>query len=245
MAITNNNVKEFKKVNIDSNAKKKLEDYAMSFLPQIKEIIQMLGVDEKYYDDLTQAGLLGVIEAFRNHDIKNSAFYIESEIIKTLKSIPYYSGFDFGSILSELASSDSNNLSGESIEYLDIEPTSYIEDLSDDYALPTEEVPFKSPISTSYENETEKGALELADYETVITYLGLLDKRTQFIIINTLGLFGNTPKTEEQIGNMLGITGVRVRQIYHKGISKIKIMTWEPDCVMRESVDFYKKTMYK
>jgi len=117
-------------------------------------------------------------------------------------------------------------------EYFSAEAENYIESDSDDFAFLTDEI--ESPVTRYpvYERETENQALELSDFETIITYLSWLDKRTQFIIIHTLGLFGNIPQSEEQIGRILGISGGRVFQLYHKGIRKLKSLCHKLDWYM-------------
>ena len=42
------------------------ESFIMSFYPKVEEIVESLGVPEKYYPDLISAGMLGVVETIEN-----------------------------------------------------------------------------------------------------------------------------------------------------------------------------------
>lgn len=52
--------------------------------------------------------------------------------------------------------------------------------------------------------------------------MDVLDKREKIIIKLRFGIGGEGPLTLEEIGNMIGITRERVRQIQNKSIEKLK-----------------------
>lgn len=243
---------------VKNGTQEELEEYVMSFIPKIKRIISKLDIDEKYYDDLVQAGLLGVVEAIRRYNNNQTPFntFLDMCIIykikETAESLSYFSWFGECRNLSELiellnsdsyCKSQDSSLNNQDINIdrptrernsFNIESINYCEDESDDYEITTDEVDYQYTTYYVDERETEKEALELVDFEKAITYLSLIDERTQFIIIHSLGLFGNTPKTLEEIGALLNITRSRTSQIYNKGIRRLKLLYHKPDYYMSE-----------
>ena len=64
------------------------------------------------------------------------------------------------------------------------------------------------------ENESKK--------DTILKWLTYLNENEKVIIIRRYGLTGNDPETLEAIGNDLGITRERVRQIEKRVLSKLR-----------------------
>lgn len=58
--------------------------------------------------------------------------------------------------------------------------------------------------------------------EDISKVLIVLNEREKMVVINRFGLYGNNQKTLEQIGDILGLTRERVRQIESKALIKIK-----------------------
>jgi RNA polymerase primary sigma factor len=59
-------------------------------------------------------------------------------------------------------------------------------------------------------------------YRDMFDLLEILDEREQDIIKNRFGLYGDAPKTLEEIGKKYGLTRERVRQIEARAVKKMK-----------------------
>lgn len=202
----------------NNNSTETLEEFVLSFLPKIEGMIAKLNVDEKYHDDLVQAGFLGVMEAIRRHDSiaqKPFSILVNQQIIfkieETLRSILAFAGFEaIKSLNTTNAVLDNANLSDEQLEardFFNMDVDSYRDD---------------SPVYDCDLRITENDGLDLANFAEVLKILSWFDERTQFIIIHHLGLLGEAPKSCEQIAEVFGITKSRVNEIYHNGIDRIK-----------------------
>ncbi|MGR3279709.1 sigma-70 family RNA polymerase sigma factor [Acaryochloris marina NIES-2412] len=65
--------------------------------------------------------------------------------------------------------------------------------------------------------------LELLDQgEEISSYLSLLDERQRFIISQRYGLEDGEPKTMHEIGQQLGVSRERIRQIINKAMKKLQ-----------------------
>ena len=56
----------------------------------------------------------------------------------------------------------------------------------------------------------------------VFSSLNLLNERERFIILNRFGLKGRRTKTLEELGNILGFSKERIRQIEMEGLRKLR-----------------------
>ena len=68
--------------------------------------------------------------------------------------------------------------------------------------------------------------------------LNHLDKRERTILINRYGLFGESRKTLEEIGQILGFSKERIRQIENQAIKKLReekvnipVIAWTADAI--------------
>lgn len=68
----------------------------------------------------------------------------------------------------------------------------------------------------------EDYARELQLKETMNSVLGELTEREEFVVRKRYGIDGERPMTLEEIGNLLGVTRERVRQIEEKAMFKMK-----------------------
>ncbi|WP_235111417.1 sigma-70 family RNA polymerase sigma factor [Acaryochloris sp. 'Moss Beach'] len=58
--------------------------------------------------------------------------------------------------------------------------------------------------------------------EEVSGYLSLLDERQRFIVSQRYGLEDGEPKTMNEIGQQLGVSRERIRQIINKAMKKLE-----------------------
>ncbi|MGR3280373.1 sigma-70 family RNA polymerase sigma factor, partial [Acaryochloris marina NIES-2412] len=65
--------------------------------------------------------------------------------------------------------------------------------------------------------------LELLDQsEEILRYLSLLDERQRYVIVQRYGLEDGEPKTMQDIGQQLGVSRERIRQIHNKAMKKLQ-----------------------
>lgn len=76
----------------------------------------------------------------------------------------------------------------------------------------------KDDIKHSPDYETEKDLMN----EDVTKLLNILNKRERFIILHRFGLGGRTQRTLEDLGNILGFSKERIRQIEGEAIKKLR-----------------------
>lgn len=101
----------------------------------------------------------------------------------------------------------------------------YLKDSEDDYIIKKETV-------LSNEEDEERNELHKNQKKIVDKLLGNLSERERFIIEQYYGINGEE-KNLEEIGNMLGITKERVRQIKFSSLTKLR-----SDILLIEGADF-------
>jgi len=88
-------------------------------------------------------------------------------------------------------------------------------------AYPDEETPLHAVFTTEQEGVDER--FEQAEMEeTLRACLGVLDRREYQILRAYFGLEGTEPKTLEEIGEAMGVTHERVRQLRNRTLEKIR-----------------------
>ena len=85
----------------------------------------------------------------------------------------------------------------------------------------------------------DRGLVEVEDviYKTRLCNkcLSLLRERERFVIKKRYGLDGNEPQYLEQIGNALGVTRERIRQIEARALRKMRMVIWR-EHIKRENL---------
>ena len=196
--------------------------------------------------DLVQEGSLGLIKAAEKFDYKKNfkfstyaTWWIKQTIIRAISNhsrtirIPvhrlekirrYKKACSIASVNENLESDDEtiSKLSGldskkinEVKRALKREPVSLDTYVTDDLCIQdyVEDTSYSSP-----ENNAQK-ALQQKD---IVRLLKTLDKREEEIIKKRFGIDNDEPKTLEQIGNSLGFSKERIRQLENLAIQKLR-----------------------
>ncbi|WP_316964663.1 sigma-70 family RNA polymerase sigma factor [Acaryochloris sp. CCMEE 5410] len=72
------------------------------------------------------------------------------------------------------------------------------------------------------ENPPQPYLEQLLQTEEVSGYLSMLNERERLIVIQRYGLDDGEPKTLDEIGQQLGVSRERIRQIVNKAIKKLQ-----------------------
>lgn len=226
----------YKLEDVRNGSKETLEEYVLSFVPKIEYIIRGLELGEKYYNDLMQAGLLGVVEAVRLYDKESDeefGCYLKTRIMfkikEVLRTIPAFSGFAFRKL-------DFNELQKLFDEKFILKDK---EDDSEKLILDRRTADFFYCEVDSYQDsasyqDVECTVVEKISFETIISYLPLLTEIEQLCIIHYFGLFGNISLNYNQIGLMLGMTGEGVRLTLKRAYKKLR-KAYETPTILKQN----------
>jgi RNA polymerase primary sigma factor len=196
--------------------------------------------------DLVQEGSLGLIKAAEKFDYKKNfkfstyaTWWIKQTIIRAISNhsrtirIPVHM-LDkirkYKQVCSEIAGNDALEIDDKTISKLSGFDLKKIEEIKN--ALKKEPISLETIVTddlciqdyvedTTYispENQTQN-KLQRKD---VIKLISVLDNREQEIIKKRYGLDCENPKTLEQIGNSLGFSKERIRQIENTAIQKLR-----------------------
>jgi len=196
--------------------------------------------------DLVQEGSLGLIKAAEKYDYKKNfkfstyaTWWIKQTIIRAisnhsrtiripvhmLEKIRRYKKACNDIVCSDVLDTDEETIS--KISGLDIkkieevknalkkEPVSLDTLVTDDLCIQdyVEDTTYESPESSTQHKLQEKDITKL---------ISMLDKREQEIIKRRFGIDNEEPKTLEQIGNAMGFSKERIRQIENGAIQKLR-----------------------
>ena len=196
--------------------------------------------------DLVQEGSLGLIKAAEKYDYKKNfkfstyaTWWIKQTIIRAisnhsrtiripvhmLEKIRRYKKACNDIVCSDVFDTDEETIS--KISGLDIkkieevknalkkEPVSLDTLVTDDLCIQdyVEDTTYESPESSTQHKLQEKDITKL---------ISMLDKREQEIIKRRFGIDNEEPKTLEQIGNAMGFSKERIRQIENGAIQKLR-----------------------
>lgn len=228
----------------DNQAKEKLITYNLRLVIPVAQHYN--GATELSFEDLIQEGNLGLIKAAEDFDYKLgnrfstfATWWIRQSISRALANksktirIPAHLTEKINK-LNQIQKDLTQKLQREvSLKDL-IENTNFTEEqILQLLKLNTKTVSLDRPIDE--EDETSFGDLlaagsigdpqkELAKEEKAFAIkevLSTLPERESFIIIHRFGLDDDKPKTLEEIGEQLGLTRERVRQLEEKALRKL------------------------
>lgn len=181
------------KNNNDLSARNKLLESNLKFVASIAKYYKGRGLS---YSELVAEGNMGLIKALDKFECERGN-----------KIISYSVWWIRQSILDAIEKRNSNNM--------DDYPADYEEQLDNDETNQKAQVQPEAFITE--EDET------LESKKIIKTLIGCLDERERNIITKYYGLNGDDEMTLEEIGEELGLTKERIRQISEKALKKMRI----------------------
>ena len=196
--------------------------------------------------DLVQEGSLGLIKAANRFDYKKgfkfstyATWWIKQTIIRAIANnsrsirIPVHMGDKIRNLKKAMVKL-SADLGREPNEF---ELATYLKTTQKKIkaikeAIIKEPISFDTPvaqdlsledyIADSYENMPNQRIERIDFKKDIFSVLNLLNERERFIILNRFGLKGRKTKTLEELGNILGFSKERIRQIEMEGLRKLR-----------------------
>ena len=196
--------------------------------------------------DLVQEGSLGLIKAANRFDYKKgfkfstyATWWIKQTIIRAISNnartirIPVHMGdkirnykkaltklnLDLNREPTDIEIATYLNISLKKLQQLKSsiikEPISFDTPVAQDLSL-------EDYISDTLEN-TPNQKIEKIDFKKdIFSALDILNERERFIILNRFGLNNRKVRTLEELGNILGFSKERIRQIEMEGLKKLR-----------------------
>ncbi len=230
----------------DKEALKKLVEGNLRFVVSIAKNFMGWGVP---LTDLIAAGNLGLIEAAKRFDpdkdvkfISYAVWWIRQAIMQTIFQqtgavrIPIKESL-FIAKVKETYEKLKENLGREPTEEeLAQELKTSVKKIKNALSIVRQPISLDMPLGESGEEDftlldvlskkgtedIEKEILENTLKKELESMLNVLDEREREIIKLRYGLEGNEPKTLEEVGEMLGISRERVRQLEQRALKKLK-----------------------
>lgn len=192
------------KINKNIAARDKLITSNLKFVVKIASLYKNMGLS---HADLIAEGNIGLIKAIDKFD-GNMGYKITTYAIWWIKQ----------SILEALQKR--NGLMGDDLpdENL-LKDNSIANDISEDACLTMNNI--NEPNQFYYDDRADE-KVKQENKDAVQFLISTLNDREQQIITDYYGLSGDKPKTLEEIGEDMGITKERVRQISERAIKKLR-----------------------
>ena len=196
--------------------------------------------------DLVQEGSLGLIKAANRFDYKKgfkfstyATWWIKQTIIRAIANnsrsirIPVHMGDKIRNLKRAMIKL-STDLGREptNLELANYLKTTEKKIKATKEAIIKEPISFDTPIAQDLSLEdyiadnienTPSQRIEQIDFKKdVFSSLNLLNERERFIVLNRFGLQGRKTKTLEELGNILGFSKERIRQIEIEGLRKLR-----------------------
>ncbi len=229
----------------DKEALKRLVEANLKFVVSIAKKYRGKGVP---FMDLINEGNLGLIEAARRFDpdrnvkfITYAVWWIKQAIMSAIAEqsgifkISYKTlnllnnvGKKFNELQKELNRDPSPR---ELAEAMDIDElalnsllTTYSEHKSlDDYiSSDTDDLNYEDVIEQESVDDAETELIKKSFVEHLMESLSILSERERDVLIHRFGLNGEEPKTLQKIGEILGLSRERVRQIEKSALDKLR-----------------------
>ena len=198
------------------------------------------------FTDLLQEGSLGLIKAASRFDYKRgfkfstyATWWIKQAIIRAIANssrtirIPVHMGDKIRNLKKAIVKlSVELGREPNDEELADYLKTTVKKIISIKNSIIKEPISFETPIAQdlsledyiadNLENMPNR-RIETIDFKKdIYSALGILSNRERFIIINRFGLGGRKTKTLEELGNILGFSKERIRQIEAEGLKKLR-----------------------
>ncbi|MBQ4646790.1 MAG: sigma-70 family RNA polymerase sigma factor [Candidatus Gastranaerophilales bacterium] len=224
-------------------AKKKLVQANLRLVISIAKKYTGQGI---LFMDLVQEGSLGLIKAANRFDYKKgfkfstyATWWIKQTIIRAIANnsrsirIPVHMGdkirnlkraiarlsIDLGREPNDFELAEFMKISLKKIKMIKAaiikEPISFDTPVAQDLSL-------EDYIADNLENAPNQKIEKIDFKKDVFSSLNLLNERERFIILNRFGLKGRKTRTLEELGNILGFSKERIRQIEMEGLRKLR-----------------------
>ncbi|MBP2070863.1 sigma-70 family RNA polymerase sigma factor [Thermoanaerobacterium butyriciformans] len=230
--------------NGDKSAKDILVEHNMRLVQKMASKLSKPGFE---FDDLVQEGLIGLLTAIDKYDYTRgykfstySVWYIRQRIQRYMKNtsksvrLPIHIQEKINKVLSTMYDLEQKNGEKPTVKEIAVEmkldentvgkylklaeSVASLNQYVDDEKCDAELIDYLVDEEVDIENETINEQLK----QEIDKVLDILPERERLILELRFGIGTEEPMTLEQIGNMLGLTRERIRQIEIKALKKLR-----------------------